>query len=208
MVETMVASEGLRERKKQALRAALSQTARELMVSKGLDAVTPESVAEIVGVSARTFRNYFASRDEAIVEAVVQHVVAIPEALRSRPPGEPIWDTLTHVLPEAICAALGDRESVIALLRVTRQNPGLRAQHVAAFDGIQRHFTQVIAERTGADPDREVAPRLLAAAARAAMGASIEAWATGDDDLADLVRECLAQQRTGIPLGNTPTRST
>jgi AcrR family transcriptional regulator len=204
----MVAPEGLRERKKQALRGALSQAARELMLSKGIDAVTPESVAEIVGVSARTFRNYFASRDEAIVEAVVYQVVAIPEALNTRPLGEPIWDTLTQVLPDAISAALGDREDVLALLRITRQNPGLRAQHVAAFDGIQRHFTHVIAERTGADPDRDVAPRLLAAAARAAMGASIEAWAHGDRDLADLVRECLAQQRAGIPLGNTPTRAT
>jgi AcrR family transcriptional regulator len=198
----MVAPEGLRERKKQAMRAALSQAARELMLKEGLNAVSPESVAEIVGVSARTFRNYFASRDEAIAEALLHEVVAIPDLLRARPAGEPIWDSLMHVLPDAFASALGDRQTILTLMRIAHDNPGLRAHHGVAFDRIQQDFTQVIAERTGANPDQDVAVWLLSAAARAAMGAATDAWVRDDRDLADLVRECLTQQRAGIPLGN------
>jgi AcrR family transcriptional regulator len=195
---------GLRERKKQALRTALSRTALMLMLDKGLDAVTPERVAEVVGVSARTFRNYFASPEEAIVEAVVHRVVTIPAALRDRPTGEPVWDTLNAVLPGAIAAALGDRDDVVSLLGTVRQNPGLRAQQSDAFDRIQRQFIEVIADRMGADADRDLTPRLLAAAGRAAMGAAVEVWALGHGraGLADLVRDSLAQLRAGIPAGD------
>jgi AcrR family transcriptional regulator len=180
------------------------------MLDKGLDAVTPESVAEAVGVSSRTFRNYFDSREEAIVEAVVHKVVSIPDALRARPAGEPVWDTLVHALPDALSAALGDRGDIAALYEAARQNPALRAHNQGMFERIQRQFTEAIAERTGADLEHDLAPRLLAGAARAAMGASIEMWALGDGrtSLPDLVRDCLALQRAGIPSGDAATATT
>jgi AcrR family transcriptional regulator len=203
----MTAPPGLRERKKQELRTTLSQVALGMMRDKGIDAVTPESVAEAVGVSARTFRNYFASRDEAIVGAVVRGVVAIPAAMAARPAGEPVWDVLAHVLPDAVSAAMGAREDVAVLLREARLNPALGAEQLSRFEPLQRQFTAVFAERLGVDPRHDLAPRLLAGVARTAMGASIEAWALGDGSvsLADLLRDCLAQQRAGIPAGRAVT---
>ncbi|MEU6788910.1 TetR/AcrR family transcriptional regulator [Nonomuraea angiospora] len=197
--------QGLRERKKQATRAALSHAAWTLMLEKGLDAVSPESVAEVAGVSGRTFRNYFFSREEAIVEATVRHVESIADTLRARPPGEPVWDTLTHVLPDGIAAMVSSREDVVVLLRVARENPGILAAHLASFERVKRLLAQVVAERTGADPERDLASRLLAAAAGVAVQTSIEAWAAGDGStsLPDVVRESIAQLRTGIPLGGT-----
>lgn len=54
------------------------------LVGKDLAAVTPESVAARVGVSPNTFRNYFFSREEAIVEAIIPRVESIAETLRAR----------------------------------------------------------------------------------------------------------------------------
>src|SRR5690349_23724032 len=104
MVEGMTS--GLRERKKQATRAALTQVGLALLQEKGLNAVTPESVAEAAGVSPRTFRNYFGSREEAIVEGVVHRAVSLVDQLRGRPAGETVWETLTAVLPDLLPAVV------------------------------------------------------------------------------------------------------
>lgn len=197
----MTEPQGLRERKKQATRATLSHLAWAQMLQKGMDAVSPESVADAAEVSARTFRNYFTSVEEAIVEGAVHRVVDLTDALHARPAGEPAWDALTNVLPEAISALVGERENVVVLLRATRQNPALRGAHLDAFEGIQRRLSEAIAERTDGDPACDLLPRLLAAAVGAALRTSIEVWASSDGatDLADLVRRSLDQLRAGIP---------
>jgi hypothetical protein len=148
--------------------------------------------------------------EEAIVEGAVHRVVDLTDALLARPAGEPAWDALTSVLPEAISAIVGERENVVVLLRAARQNPALRGAHLDAFEGIQRRLTEAIAERTGGDPARDLLPRLLAAAAGSALRVSVEVWADGDGatDLPDLVRQSLAQLRAGIPRANASPPTT
>jgi hypothetical protein len=92
------------------------------------------------------------------------------------------------------------------LQRVACDHPAVMAQHHVAFDGIQRQLAEVIAERTGTDVERDLAPRLLTAVAVAAVQTAVEVWAARDDDvsLPDLARESLAQVRAGLPLGNQP----
>ncbi|MET7339385.1 TetR/AcrR family transcriptional regulator [Nonomuraea sp. NPDC005650] len=192
---------GLRERKKQATRTALSRAAWELLVEQGLAAVTPESAAARVGVSANTFRNYFSCREEALVEAIIPRVESIADALRARPAGEPVWDSLAEVLPGQVSAMVGRHEDVAVLLRVTKENPTILAQHLTAIERVKRLLAEAIYERTGAD---DLPSRLLAEAAGVAVHTSIEAWATGhgSTSLAHVVRESIAQLRAGIPLGD------
>ena len=58
----------LREEKKAATRCAISEAAAALLLEEGEDAATVARVSERAGVSARTFHNYFADIDEALVE--------------------------------------------------------------------------------------------------------------------------------------------
>ena len=206
MVMVMTSELSLRERKKLATRAALSHAAWSLMIENGLDAVTPEAIAEAVDVSSRTFRNYFASREEAILDGLLQRATVLVEAIRARPADEPVWDSLTLVLPEILAGVIGERSDVAALMHAVRADPGMRAQHLVTFERTDRHLAEVIAERTGADAARELAPRLLAAAMAAALRTAVEFWAEGatDDTLPDLVAESLAQLRAGLPHGAAP----
>lgn len=199
----MTSEMGLRERKKLATRAALSRAAWSLMVERGMDAVTPEAVADTVGVSPRTFRNYFSSREQAIADEVVQRSTIVVEALRARPAEEPVWDSLMQVLPDTITELAGERDDVVVLRRVCQEDPAMLAQHLAAFDRLVRLLVEAIAERTGTDAERGLEPRLLAAAVGVALSTSTELWADGDAQttLPDLVRESLAQLRAGLPLG-------
>ncbi|MEV5693555.1 TetR/AcrR family transcriptional regulator [Micromonospora globbae] len=199
----MTSDVGLRERKKRATRAALSQAAWSLMVERGIDAVTAETVAATVDVSPRTFRNYFSSREEAILDGIVQRASSLVEALRARPADEPVWDSLAHVLPEAITNVLGDRDDIAVLVRVSAANPALLAQQLTVFAHVERLIAEVIAERTGADVERDLAPHLLAAVPGALIRAVVTFWADGDTDasLPDLVRASITQLRDGLPLG-------
>ncbi|HEY2690016.1 MAG TPA: helix-turn-helix domain-containing protein, partial [Streptosporangiaceae bacterium] len=56
----------LRERKKLATRQALSSAALRLAIERGLDNVTIEDITAEADVALRTFRNYFASKHEAV----------------------------------------------------------------------------------------------------------------------------------------------
>jgi AcrR family transcriptional regulator len=199
----MTAETGLRERKKRATRAALSHAAWSLMVERGINAVTPEAIADAADVSPRTFRNYFSSREEAIVDGVTQRAMSIVEGLRARPHDEPVWDSLVHVLPDAITNIVGERDDVVVLLKACREEPALLAQQITVFEHMDRLLAEVVAERTGTDAQRDLSPRLMAAAAGAALQISVAVWAETDTTAAlpDLVRESLAQLRAGLPLG-------
>ena len=71
---------GLRERKKQATREALSWAALRLAVDRGLENVRVEDIAAEAGVSPRTFNNYFSSKYEAILSRHVDRVRVAAEA--------------------------------------------------------------------------------------------------------------------------------
>lgn len=201
----MTSEVSLRERKKQATRAALSHAAWSLMIERGLQAVTPETVAEAVDVSPRTFRNYFASREEAILYGLVSRAGSIADALRARPAGEPVWDSLIAVLPDVVAGLLGESRDLLLLMHAILRDPAMFAQHLVAFEHSQDLFGAVIAERTGTDHRYDLSPRLLAAALGVAIRTAAITWAQSESDvsIADLIRQCLVELRAGIPLGET-----
>jgi AcrR family transcriptional regulator len=192
---------GLRERKKVATRAALSDAAWSLMIEKGLDAVTPEAVAEAADVSPRTFRNYFSSREEAILDRLDRRSNTITEAIRARPADEPPWTSFAEVLPTAVADLVGNHNEYLVLMGVIEKHPAMLAQHLVAFEHGHSVLVKLIAERTGTDAERDLAPRLLAAAMVVAIKTSIDLWATSGADLPALIREAIAQLRAGLPLG-------
>jgi AcrR family transcriptional regulator len=194
---------GLRERKKVATRAAISHAAWTLMVQYGVDAATPEAIAEAADVSPRTFRNYFSSREEAILDELAQRYATLADKIRARPGDEPAWDSLTAVVPSAIPDIVGDRADLAVLVRVIGEHPAMRAQLLLVTEHLTADLTQLVAERTGTDAVRDLAPRLLAGAVATAVSTTVDFWAAGGSDatLPDLIRDCLAQLRAGLPVG-------
>jgi len=199
---------GLRDRKKLATREALSSAAFRLLVEQGIDAVTPEAIADAAGVSPRTFRNYYTCREEAVFDAFVLRAHAMIDALRERPAGEPVWDSMLAVLPGAFTEIVGNRNDLRVLKCTAMENPAIFAQQLTAFERIHRAMTETIAERIGQDVDRDLAPALLATCVGVAMRTSADVWLSRDMDvpLPDLVREALGMLREGIPIGNEPGR--
>src|ERR1700704_2347089 len=61
-------AEGLRERKKRLMRQQLSDTATEMFVERGFDAVRVAEVAEACGVSEKPVFNYFPTKESLVLD--------------------------------------------------------------------------------------------------------------------------------------------
>ncbi|MFB7932050.1 TetR/AcrR family transcriptional regulator [Streptomyces sp. NPDC056039] len=168
----MTTPPGLRERKKRATREALREAALRLAVERGPDQVRVEDIAEAAGVSPRTYNNYFASREQAIVSAVAADREArIAAAVAARPAGVRLADAVTEAVVEQYTNT-GEREQRALLLITTRT--ALRDAFLDTAADIELPLAAVIAERLG-DAGAHTA-RVLAASVAAAVRIALEGW--------------------------------
>lgn len=197
---------GLRERKKEATRLALSQAAVRLAMEHGVEHVSAEGIATEAGVSTRTFHNYFSSKEEAVVEALRRETRGIADQLRERPSDEPIWDSLKSLVMDTLGRPESELADVVGAARLVDQSPALRAQRLALVDETDRAVVEVIAERTGTDAHRDLYPRLVHLAASAAMRAVLDVHGSAEESSispAQLAEQAFAQFAAGL---NTPLR--
>src|SRR5262245_26691482 len=159
---------GLRERKKAATKAALSQAAVSLMLEHGLDAVRSDAIADAVGVAPRTFRNYFANKAEAVLFAMETVQNRYVETFMGRDPNEPVLDSL-EAAAIAVVEEAGYREHLAAATRLIALNPALVARRTASRDAASATLVDRVADRTDTDPDDDLYPRLVCRAAEAVM---------------------------------------
>ncbi|WP_229869369.1 TetR/AcrR family transcriptional regulator [Streptomyces inusitatus] len=163
---------GLRERKKKATREALREAALRLAMERGPDQVRVEDIAEAAGVSPRTYNNYFASREQAIVSAVTADREArIAAAVAARPAGARLADVVTEAVVEQYTNT-GEREHAALLLIITRT--ALRDAFLDATAGIEHPLAAVIAECL--DDAGTYTARVLAAGVAAAVRIALEGW--------------------------------
>ncbi|MFD7658635.1 TetR family transcriptional regulator [Actinosynnema sp. NPDC059797] len=189
---------GLRERKKQATRAALADAALRLCVAHGLDGVTVEQVANEAGVSLRTFFNYFSSKEEAVVAGDVATATAFVRAFVERPAAEPVLDALRRALVEVVPEHVD--QGKVAQLRALRGTPALLPHQIAAFAAQERELAAAVAARVGLDPDSDLYPALLAATVMATLRVVVGRWLDTTDPprLVDLVDALVDRLRTGF----------
>jgi AcrR family transcriptional regulator len=192
---TQTAGPGLRERKKLATKQALAWTAMRLALERGLENVRVEDITDAVNVSRRTFTNYFSSKEEAIASLNADRAARAAEALRDRPAGEPLADSLAEVFAAQYEAAAGVDRERIAPIRMMISSPALRGEYLKTLVQAEGPLAKVIAERTGADPQGDLYPHVLAAAVMAAVRAATGHWmATGGaGSLPDLIRQAVRQ---------------
>jgi len=196
---------GLRERKKQATRSALSEAALRLTVERGLEQVRVEDIAAEAGVSPRTFNNYFSSKEEAIVAAGTDRVARVREALRARPAGESLWQAVSHAVTELFPDDGEPDRAWVAKVRLVKAAPALMAEQLKSDAAAERALAQEIAARTGTDAERDLYPRLAAAAVVAAVHVALDYWldAPATTTLRSTLTRSLQEVAAGLPAPTT-----
>jgi AcrR family transcriptional regulator len=166
-VSTVIAV-GLRERKKTETRAALAAAALRLALEKGADNVRVDEIAEAANVSPRTYNNYFASREHAIVAGITaSRALQVASALRSRPADEPLVESIISAFAEQY------REAPTEALTLINSTPALREAYLDSTSSMEPPIAEVIAERLGKDP---LGAEVLAAAVSAAARIGMQRW--------------------------------
>ncbi|MFD7158131.1 TetR family transcriptional regulator [Kribbella sp. NPDC059898] len=199
-------ADGLRERKKQETRIALSWAAVRLAVERGYGNVRIEDIAAEAGVSLRTFRNYFDSKADAIAAREVDRSLRIADELRARPAGEPLWVAIRTAIEKHF--ALGEEghserrpadDKWLAGIRLMMTEPALQGAIVRAYARAGEELAAAVADRTGTSG---MYPRLVAEVIGAARAVVMTEWMRADPprSVAELLSSALDQIEAGLPV--------
>src|SRR3954466_3204637 len=165
----------MRAHHKMATREAISTAALRLAVEhgpEGLALVRVRDIADAAGVSPRTYNNYFSSREEAICAIESDRARRLGKALLSRPAGEPLDQAITAAVLEHYGTAEPDRVG----LRMIMCTPELEAEALKAFTTAEEPLAAAIAERLGADRERDLYPKVMAATVAGAVRVAARHW--------------------------------
>jgi AcrR family transcriptional regulator len=146
-------------------RRALVAGARRLTAERGLAGFTVDELCAGVGISRRSFFNYFASKDDAVLgtpardplEAFGEEFVAGGSA----PDGPPLLTALQDLVVRSFALLEGPPDRAL-LLDVLRREPVLLQRLTETMDRRLADLTELIARRQGCG-DRDPFPGVAAA---------------------------------------------
>lgn len=181
----------LRERRKRETRDEIRRVALELVQERGYDAVTVDLISERAGVSTRTFFNYFANKESAMV-AVPPPLT--PSAIEGFLSGGDPHDLFADLADLAISQLEegGAPSDFEAAMQIVLGVPALAKLQFAAFVELEAQFAALIAARLSFDPD-DARPAVIAAAFMAAVRVAGQRWSrnSAQHNLGEEVRRCL-----------------
>ena len=190
----------LTDRRKAQTRLEIAQSALDLFVRDGYDAVPAEAIAAEAGVSLRTFYRYFQAKDEVLSPIVTRGTETLATRFAARPSDETVAEAFAAAFRELRPPEDGRRAP--RLIPLLMEVPVLRSRWLADLRTIESAFATVVKQRTPtpiSDTDAELSGAILATALRIALERAAAADATGDEP-AILLEEILARLATGAGL--------
>jgi AcrR family transcriptional regulator len=159
---------GLRERRKQETRQAISNIATQMFVDRGFDEVTIAEVADAAGVAKMTVTNYFPRKEDLVLdraEAIERHLA---DVIAARAPGESMLAAIRRDYAGAVARAdvsLG--LSSPAFAGMILGSPVLLGRVREMLDRREQLLGDAIAAETGTDnPQQRLVAVLLASVHR------------------------------------------
>jgi AcrR family transcriptional regulator len=164
-------AEGLRERKKRLMRQQLSDTATQMFMDRGFDAVRVTEIAEACGVSEKTVFNYFPTKESLILDRLESTMASLQSGL-AQPGVEPTAAAL-RILDDELTAmtswlaAQDDLAQASAAIRrfgtLIQASPSLRAHQSDMMDQFVVVAAGILAGQAGLSPD-DPEPQIAATA--------------------------------------------
>ncbi|PDT78216.1 TetR/AcrR family transcriptional regulator [Bradyrhizobium sp. C9] len=162
--------DGLRERKKEATRQAISDVATELFVARGFDNVSVAEIAEAAEVSRMTVFNYFPRKEDLFFDREEESRQILKAAFAERPSGEAPLITLRRLVQR-----LADRahpfakftDATAKFWRTVAESPALSARAREMRDELIDDLATVLAgaiKRPLADADARLAASMVVTA--------------------------------------------
>ncbi len=140
---------GVREAHKQATKNALRDAARRLFAEHGYEATTVREIADVAGVTERTFYRYYDGKQGVLAEEALAWIDVLHDAIRQRPSPEPPFLAVQRAMLDVArqgAADLGparfwlftDQPQPFALLGRATPRPLLRVEQSVAAALLER----------------------------------------------------------------------
>ncbi|MCC8972824.1 TetR/AcrR family transcriptional regulator [Bradyrhizobium brasilense] len=161
---------GLRERKKEATRQAISDVATELFLERGFDNVSVAEVAEAAEVSRMTVFNYFPRKEDLFFDREEESRQMLRAAFAERPAGEAPIATLRklmHSLADRVHPFAKFTDATAKFWRTVAESPALSARAREMRDELIDDLATVLAaaiKRPLADADARLAASMVVTA--------------------------------------------
>jgi AcrR family transcriptional regulator len=171
----------LSEARRREQRLAMSRAAVRLFREHGVDATSGEQIAREAGVSVRTFWRTFRAKEASVEPLLTQTTEAFQAVLRTWPPGVGLAEHLDGAYALDAVTSRADLEAVLAVVRLSRHEPALRAAWLVLGERIEPTIAEVLADHLNAPAD-DRAVRVRAAAISAALRVATDdlAWTALD----------------------------
>ena len=146
----------LRELRRERTWNAIHDAARRLVQENGLRGTTTEQIAEEAGVSARTFFNYFATKEDAVLGLRAPEVTDEIVAADARRTDQHIFNRLVHMMLDVILASIPDG-GFERRRELARQHPEFRElskNHVHRAEVVLQEFLKTVDWRAFATSSR------------------------------------------------------
>jgi AcrR family transcriptional regulator len=166
---------GHRERKKQRVKAQLTEVALSLFSERGFEQTTVDDIASAVDLVPRTFFRYFRSKDDALFSWFEVMGAEARKALLARPHGEGALRALIEA-GRQVMETHGAQERVVLILRrLDATSPELHMRQAVARYDMQRQLAQTLASRL--EPSATLVAEMVTAIASTAWWFAVDEWA-------------------------------
>ncbi len=175
---------GLRDRKKEATRQAISNVATRLFVERGFDNVSVADIADEANVARKTVFNYFPRKEDLVFDREEEGRALVREALAARGERPPIaaFQALMRGLLEIGHPIFLITERPIQFWRTVGESPALTARarelQVTLADELAAMLAQA-AGRPRADPQARLAATMLMSTLVVAYGEALRVFREG-----------------------------
>ncbi|MGP4014411.1 TetR/AcrR family transcriptional regulator [Saccharopolyspora sp. 5N708] len=161
------------DQQRQQQRLDISRHAVRLFREQGVAATTGEQIAGAAGVSERTLWRYFRSKESCVEPLLTKTIDAFQAVLRTWPPELELAEHLRAAYTPVLDSSGSDVEAVLAVVRMTHEEPALRAVYLVLRERAESAFADVLAERMRMPADA-LEVRMQAAATNAALRAATD----------------------------------
>lgn len=186
---------GRRQRNKLATLNALREAALDLALEHGVDAITVTDIAATAQVSRRTFFNYFATKEDALVGGNPEMTTVVHDMITERPAEEgpltAVHNALTAVAGTVVTPEMRGR--IRARHKLLAAHPELLGRHLARYAAFQELLRSAISARDTSSVHAED-PELLATVVTSTVRLCVQRWAAGTES--DLVEQLNRTLRT------------
>ena len=172
---------GLRDRKKEMTRLAISNVATRLFVERGFEKVSVADIAREAGVARKTVFNYFPHKKDLAFDREEQGRALVRDAIAARGARSPVctFQTLMRSLVETGHPIFRIGERPVEFWRTVAESPALSARarelQVSLADDLAAVLSGAVG-RPQSDPDARLAAAMLVAALVIAYGAALGAF--------------------------------